>query len=87
MILKLPRGGKVIKCRVTTELNRYDMIAVAIHARRQGERVNRSICIYYMRKMLEDHGVEWFLDTYNEASDEEREPAESAVARLFPELA
>ncbi len=86
MILKLPRGGKVIKCRVTMELSRYDLIAVAIHARSQGERLTRSVCIQYMRRMLENYGVEWFLETFNKATDEQRVPAEEAISRLFPEL-
>ncbi len=85
--VRLPKGGRAIRAKVTVLLTRYDLVSTAIYAKKQGEtEVTRSSCCRYLRRILEEHGVEGFISIYNRATAHERSVGENVIGNLFPEL-
>jgi HEAT repeat protein len=86
-LVRLRRGGRAIRVRVTSLLTRYDLVATAIYARSIGEpEVTRRSCIRYLKRILEEHGVEGFIRIFNNAMPHERKTSDEIIANLFPEL-
>jgi len=86
-VVRLPKGGRGILVVVRSLLTRYDLLASAIYARRQGEvELTKDSLTCYLRRILEESGVEGFISILNDADEEEKAQAEESVSQLFPKL-
>lgn len=82
----LPEGGRLIRCKVEVRLTRFDLISAALYTSSEGIAASRPSIMRHMKRILEDYGINGFLDIYNKASATQLDLAETACRQFFPEV-